>query len=86
MGRTVPTARAVLRPVVEGILRMSEMLPEEERRAALHILESGKRRVPEASFGGGLDSQFSFLLSVLIDLERRVRQLEAARDAGERHR
>ncbi|GGM67685.1 hypothetical protein GCM10007108_02150 [Thermogymnomonas acidicola] len=85
MGRTVPTARAVLRPVVEGILRMSEMLPEEERRAALHILESGKRRVPEASFGG-LDSQFSFLLSVLIDLERRVRQLEAARDAGERHR
>ena len=79
MGRTVPTYRQALEERLKRWEAFGRLLTSPEERAAFELIRTGARRyVAQATYVGSPDLLESILLSVLLDLARRVRAEETA--------
>ncbi len=73
MGRTVPTYRQALEERLKRWEAFGRLLTTPEERAAFDLLRTSARRyVAQATYVGSPDLLESILLSVLLDLTRRV--------------
>jgi hypothetical protein len=73
MGRTVPTYRQALEERLKRWEEFGRLLTTPEERAAFETLRLGARRyVAQATYVGSPDLLESILLSVLLDLARRL--------------
>ena len=73
MGRTVPTYRQALEERLKRWEEFGRLLTTPEERAAFETIRTGARRyVAQATYVGSPDLLESLLLSVLLDLARRV--------------
>ncbi|HUJ77904.1 MAG TPA: hypothetical protein VLX64_02745 [Thermoplasmata archaeon] len=82
MGRTVPTYRQALEERLKRWEAFGRLLTTPEERAAFALIETGARRyATQATYVGSPDLLESILLSVLLDLARRVAADEAAAQA-----
>lgn len=73
MGRTVPTYRQALEERLKRWEEFGRLLTTPEERAAFDTIRTGARRyVAQATYVGSPDLLESLLLSVLLDLARRV--------------
>jgi hypothetical protein len=73
MGRTAPTYRQALEERLKRWESFGRLLTNPEDRAAFEILLHGARRyVAQATYVGSPDLLESILLSILLDLARRV--------------
>ena len=80
MGRTVPTYRQALEERLKRWEAFGRLLTTPEERAAFDLLRTGARRyAAQATYVGSPDLLESILLSVLLDLSRRVRVEEMGR-------
>jgi hypothetical protein len=80
VGRTVPTYRQALEERLKRWEAFGRLLTTPEERAAFALLETGARRyATQATYVGSPDLLESILLSVLLDLARRV-AVEGAAD------
>jgi hypothetical protein len=77
MGRTAPTYRQALEARMSRWEEFARLLTTPEERAAFETLRSGARRyVTPATNVGSPDLLETILLSVLLDMARRLRELE----------
>ncbi len=82
MGRTVPTYRQALEERLKRWEAFGRLLTTPEERAAFDRLRTSARRyVAQATYVGSPDLLESILLSVLLDLTRRVAAAETT-DGG----
>jgi hypothetical protein len=73
MGRTVPTYRQALEERLKRWEEFGRLLTTPEERAAFETIRTGARRyVAQATYVGSPDLLESLLLSVLLDLARRM--------------
>jgi hypothetical protein len=73
VGRTVPTYRQALEQRLKRWDDFARLLTTPEERAAFETLRTGARRyVAQATYVGSPDLLESILLSVLLDLARRL--------------
>jgi hypothetical protein len=73
VGRTVPTYRQALDERLKRWDDFARLLTTPEERAAFETLRTGARRyIAQATFVGSPDLLESILLSVLLDLARRL--------------
>ncbi|HZY93043.1 MAG TPA: hypothetical protein VFG07_09785 [Thermoplasmata archaeon] len=73
MGRTLPTYRQALEERLKRWEAFGRLLTTPEERAAFERLQTGARRyVAQATYVGSPDLLESILLSVLLDLARRL--------------
>ena len=73
MGRTVPTYRQALEERLKRWEEFGRLLTTPEERAAFETLRAGARRyVAQATNVGSPDLLESILLSVLLDMARRM--------------
>ena len=73
MGRTAPTYRQALDERLKRWEEFGRLLTTPEERAAFELLKTGARRyVAQATYVGSPDLLESILLSVLLDLARRM--------------
>lgn len=80
MGRTVPTYRQALEERMKRWDAFGRLLTTPEERAAFRAIQTGARRyAAQATYVGSPDLLESILLSVLLDLARRIPPSE---DAG----
>jgi hypothetical protein len=73
VGRTVPTYRQALEERLKRWEEFGRLLTTPEERAAFETIRTGARRyVAQATYVGSPDLLESLLLSVLLDLARRM--------------
>ena len=73
MGRTIPTYRQALEERLKRWEAFGRLLTTPEEREAFERLQTGARRyVAQATYVGSPDLLESILLSVLLDLARRL--------------
>lgn len=73
MGRTAPTYRQALDERLKRWEEFGRLLTTPEERAAFERLKTGARRyVAQATYVGSPDLLESILLSVLLDMARRI--------------
>ncbi len=83
MGRTAPTYRQALEERMKRWDEFARLLTTPEERAAFETLRTGARRyAAQATYVGSPDLLESILLSVLLDLARRLPAEPAGRAAA----
>ena len=83
MGRTAPTYRQALEERLKRWDAFARLLTTPEDRAAFELVRTGARRyAAQATYVGSPDLLESILLSVLLDLARRLPAEPAGRPAA----
>lgn len=69
MGRNTPSLRMEIDRIIEEIRKMEKIMRREDAELLEEIIKKGKVHTPQSSYAS-LDPEFSFLLSVIIELLR----------------
>jgi len=69
MGRNTPSLRIEIDRIIEEIRKMEKVMRKEDAELLEDIIKKAKIHTPQSSYAS-LDPEFSFLLSVLIELSR----------------
>ncbi|HLH86486.1 MAG TPA: hypothetical protein VKU79_06470 [Thermoplasmataceae archaeon] len=77
MGRTVPTMRQSLEMIANAVIGMERHAISMDARIIESIAVMGRKHAPEAS-AAGLDPEFTFLISVIMEMYREIVELRAA--------
>ena len=76
MGRTVPTVRQSMDALTAKLRQMSQIMNSGDTELLNSILVKGRRHAHEVSFSD-MDVSYGFLISIIIELEREIRELKA---------
>lgn len=74
MGRTLPTMRQSVEELSTRIERMGHIMNKGEVDLLYKLVTKGRKHAHEASYAS-LDIDFSFLLSILIEMEKEIEVL-----------
>jgi hypothetical protein len=84
MGRTVPTVRQLMNEEYQEWIKMTKMLPQEERKALKELLDAALTRSDAGSIvPRPLPSETMFML-MLVHLKAKVNELEQRFDEQSR--
>ncbi len=75
MGRTVPTVRQSMDALTAKLQKMSQIMNSGDAELLNSILIKGRRHAHEVSFSD-MDVSYGFLISIIIELEREIRELK----------
>jgi hypothetical protein len=78
MGRTVPTVRQSMDALTAKLRQMSQIMNSGDAELLNSILVKGRRHAHEVSFSD-MDVSYGFLISIIIELEREIRELKAGK-------
>ena len=78
MGKTVPTYRNQLEAEVRELLPFRRALREDERALFDGLINHARSHSAEGSFTAHSDPIVPFFLSILLEQERRIRELDRA--------
>lgn len=74
MGRTVPTVRQSMEALSNRLQKMSQIMNSGDAAVLSSILVMGRRHAHEVSFSG-IDVEYGFLLSIILELEKEIQRL-----------
>jgi hypothetical protein len=78
MGRNLPSITQVFHAEKEHMLRFRRMLPRHERSAIDELLAFAHRHIPAVAYAGHSLPAFMFLLAMLLEQRKQLRQVEGA--------
>ncbi len=76
MGRTVPTVRQSMEALSAKLQKMSQIMGSGDAELLNSILIKGRRHAHEVSYSD-MEVGYGFLISIIIELEREIRELKA---------
>lgn len=76
MGRTVPTVRQSMDVLSAKLQKMSQIMNSGDAEILNSILVKGRRHAHEVSYSD-MEVGYGFLISIIIELEREIRELKA---------
>lgn len=74
MGRTVPTVRQSMEILASRIQKMTQIMNSDDAANLASILVKGRKHAHEVSYAG-LDTDFGFLLSMIMELEKELKRI-----------
>jgi len=77
MGRTVPTFTQLLHAEMTALAKYRRALREEDQRALDELFAHARHHVAESAYASHLSPFETMLLSAVVELAKRVRQLVA---------
>ena len=80
MGRTVPTVRQLMNEEYSERIKMTKMLPVEERRALKELLDAALTRSDAGSIVPRVIPSETMFMLMLVHLKARVDELEEKRE------
>ncbi|MCL4420063.1 MAG: hypothetical protein M1477_00005 [Candidatus Thermoplasmatota archaeon] len=83
MGRTIPTMRQSVEELSTRIERMGRLMNKDEMELLIKLILKGRKHAHEASYSS-LDPEFSFALSVLIEMEKEIHVIRERLESLER--
>ena len=76
MGRTVPTVRQSMEALSAKLQKMAHIMNSGDVELLNSVLIKGRRHAPEVSYSD-IEVGYGFLISIIIELEREIRELKA---------
>ena len=76
MGRTVPTVRQSMEALSAKLQKMAQIMNSGDSELLTSVLVKGRRHAHEVSYSD-IEVGYGFLLSIIIELEREIRELKA---------
>ena len=83
MGRTIPTMRQSVEELSTRIERMGRLMNKDEMELLINLILKGRKHAHEASYSS-LGPEFSFALSVLIEMEKEIHVIRERLESLER--
>lgn len=74
MGRTIPTVRQNMEALAARLQKMAQIMNSDDSGYLNNILVMGRRHAHEVSYAG-MDVEYGFLLSIILELEKEIRKL-----------
>lgn len=74
MGRTIPTVRQSMDMLAARLQKMAEIMNSDDADNLNSILVKGRRHAHEVSYAG-IDVDYGFLLSMMLELEKELKKL-----------
>lgn len=79
MGRTIPTVRQSMEALALRLQKMTGIMNSDDAAVLNSILVKGRRHAHEVSFSG-LDVEYGFLISIILEMEKELRKLKEELD------
>lgn len=76
MGRTVPTVRQSMDALSAKLQKMAQIMNSGDAELLASVLVKGRRHAHEVSYSD-MEVGYGFLISIIIELEREIRELKA---------
>ncbi len=76
MGRTVPTVRQSMEALSAKLQKMAQIMNSGDAELLTSVLVKGRRHAHEVSYSD-IEVGYGFLISIIIELEREIRELKA---------
>ncbi len=76
MGRTVPTVRQSMEALSAKLQKMAQIMNSGDAELLNSVLIKGRRHAHEVSYSD-IEVGYGFLISIIIELEREIRELKA---------
>ncbi|MCL4337242.1 MAG: hypothetical protein M1129_02910 [Candidatus Thermoplasmatota archaeon] len=76
MGRTVPTVRQSMEALSAKLQKMAHIMNSGDVELLNSVLIKGRRHAHEVSYSD-IEVGYGFLISIIIELEREIRELKA---------
>ncbi len=76
MGRTVPTVRQSMEALSAKLQKMAQIMNSGDSELLTSVLVKGRRHAHEVSYSD-IEVGYGFLISIIIELEREIRELKA---------
>ncbi|MCL5783082.1 MAG: hypothetical protein M1476_04140 [Candidatus Thermoplasmatota archaeon] len=79
MGRTIPTMRQSMEILSARIQKMSQIMRSEDIDLISSMMLKGRKHAHEISYSG-LDTEFGFILSILLEMEKELKRIRESMD------